>query len=68
MKMKPSLTGTPWENFKTFLMRMRDWYEEIAKTGTGDQESDEKKKDACGHCKRRNHTEENCWLKKAGAD
>ena len=68
VKMKPSLTGTPWENFKTFLMRMRDWYEEIAKTGTGDQESDEKKKDACGHCKRRNHTEENCWLKKAGAD
>ena len=42
VKMKPGLTGTPWENFKTFLMRMRDWYEEIAKTGTG-----HKKKNRC---------------------
>ena len=65
VKMKPGLTGTPWENFKTFLMRMRDWYEEIAKTGTGDQESEDKGKDVCGYCKKRGHTEEYCRLKKS---
>ena len=34
VKMKPSLSGTPWENFKTYLIKMRELYDEIAKTGT----------------------------------
>ena len=36
VRMKPKLTGTPWENFRAFLVKIRDEYEEIAKTGTVD--------------------------------
>ena len=32
VRMKPTLSGTPWENFREFLLKMRDEYEEIAKT------------------------------------
>ena len=68
VKMKPSLTGTPWENFKVFLIGMSELYEEISKTGTAEFEEksdivDSKKK--CSFCKRRNHTEEECRIKKA---
>ena len=62
MKMKPSLSGTPWKNFKYFLIKMRDWYEDIARTGTGDQEP-EKKKNKCGFCQKRGHTEDECRMK-----
>ena len=59
VKMKPSLSGTPWENFKAFLLKMRDWYEEVSKTGTHDFESevDSNTKKSCDYCNRKGHLE-----------
>ena len=68
VKMKPTLTGTPWENFKSFLIRMGELYEEIGKTGTAELEEESESVDGkkkCSFCKRRNHTEEECRIKKA---
>ena len=73
VRSKPTMTGTPWENLKKFMIRMRDEYEEIAKTGTTEfEEEKEKEKDKdkgkkCTFCKRSNHTEEDCWMKKSGS-
>jgi hypothetical protein len=66
VKMRPSLTGTPWENFRAFLLKMRDWYEEVSKTGTQDFESEEdsSKKKTCDYCNRRDHLEKDCFQKK----
>ena len=65
--MKQTLTGTPWENFKKFLVRMSELYEEISKTGT--VELDEGNKEVgikkCSFCKRKGHTDEECWKKKS---
>ena len=71
VRMKPRLTGTPWENFREFLLKMRDEYEEIAKTGTVEfgeeaQAISEEKKLKCDFCKRRGHTDSDCWQKKSG--
>ena len=63
VKMKPTLNGTPWENFKSFLIKMRDWYEEIAKVGTTDQEALGGRKSKCDFCKRRGHDESQCFKK-----
>ena len=68
VRSKPTMTGTPWENFKKFLIRMVDEYEEIAKTGTKEFEEEKVEKEKkCTFCKRFNHLEEDCRLKKAGA-
>jgi hypothetical protein len=71
MMLKPRLTGTPWENFREFLLKMRDEYEEIAKTGTVEfgeeaQANSGEKKLKCDFCKRRGHTDSDCWQKKSG--
>jgi hypothetical protein len=68
VKMRPSLTGTPWENFRAFLLKMRDWYEEVSKTGTQDFESEEdsSKKKTCDYCNRRGHLEKDCFQKRDG--
>ena len=64
VKLKPSLTGTPWENFKTFLTKMRELYDEIAKTGTAEVEEESKdNKKKCEHCKGKNHSSDKCWFK-----
>ena len=71
VRLKPKLAGTPWENFKTFLLKMRDEYEEISKTGTVELEEEkdkDKEKDKgikCDYCKRRGHTESGCWKKQS---
>ena len=70
VRMKPRLTGTPWENFRTFLIKMRDEYEEIAKTGTVDlveetMPNNGEKGLKCTFCKRKGHIEENCWKKRS---
>ena len=58
LKMKPTLLGTPWENFKAFLLKMKDLYEEFEKSGTKsfdeDCKSDGKK---CSVCKKKGHSE-----------
>ena len=66
VRLKPKLAGTPWENFKTFLLKMRDEYEEISKTGTVDLEEVKEKGGGskCDYCKGKNHTEKDCRLKK----
>ena len=65
VRTKPTLTGTPWENFKRFLLKTKDEYEETAKTGTtGLEEEVERKEKKCTNCKRSKHVEEDCWLKK----
>ena len=66
VRMKPRLTGTPWENFKTFIVKMRDEYEEISKTGTVELEEEKEQKVKCEFCKKYNHTEKDCRLKRAG--
>ena len=70
VRMKPRLTGTPWENFKSFLVKMRDEYEEISKTGTVELEEEKEYKSTrslkCDFCKKFNHTEKDCRMKKAG--
>ena len=64
VRLKPKLTGTPWENFKTFLLKMSDEYEEISKTGTVELEEEEKEKGVkCDFCQRKNHTASECRLK-----
>ena len=66
VRMKPKLTGTPWENFRAFLVKIRDEYEEIAKTGTVDlveESQPEKKLTKCEACKKRGHSQANSWLK-----
>ena len=63
IEMKSNLTGTPWENFKSFLIKTRDIYEEIARSGTKSEvELPDQVK--CTYCKKRNHTAEVCRLKK----
>ena len=63
VKLKPSLTGTPWGNFKTFLTKMRQLYDEIAKTGTTELDDYESKQKKCEHCKRKNHSADQCRFK-----
>ena len=64
VRMKPKLSGTRWENFKEFLVKLRDEYEEMTKAGTGDVEevSEEKGCDACKAKGRswKTHTDSNC--------
>ena len=73
VRLKPKLTGTPWENFKNFLLKMRDEYEELAKAGTVEHETDKVKIDKvkngvqCDYCDGKNHTEANCWKKRNAA-
>ena len=68
VEMKPKLTGTPWENFKCFLIKMSDIYEEMAKTGTVETEEQNDKKPKCDFCKKWYHTEADCRLKKEGGN
>ena len=68
VRLKPKLTGTPWENFKQFLIKMRDEYEDIARTGTVDlaEERQLAKLDRqlrCSICKKKGHEEDTCWSK-----
>ena len=43
---------------------MRELYDEIAKTGTAEVEEHEgSRKKKCEHCKKRNHSSDDCWLK-----
>ena len=57
------MSGTPWYNFKSFLIKTKDEYEELAKTGT-DELDEEMNKFKCTICKKNNHSEENCRFKK----
>ena len=75
VKMRPTLSGTPWENFKSFLLKMRDWYEEVSKTGTQEFERevdsskrnvDSSKKKTCDYCNRQGHSEKDCFQKRDG--
>jgi len=73
VRMKPKLLGTPWENFKTFLVKMRDEYEDMARTGTVDlvEERQANKPDEsvrCSNCKKKGHTEDNCWSKNGSSN
>ena len=66
VRSKPTMTGTPWENLKKFMIRMRDEYEEIAKTGTTEFEEEKQKEKKCTFCKKDNHLVEDCRLRKSG--
>ena len=73
VRMKPKLLGTPWKNFKTFLVKMRDEYEDMAKTGTVDlveeiQTVKPDKSSRCSNCKKKGHTEDNCWSKNGSSN
>ena len=66
VRMKPKLSGTRWENFKEFLVKLKDEYEEMTKAGTGTEDvevtSDTKGCDACKAKGRswRTHTDNDC--------
>ena len=60
IEMRPSLTGTPWENFKSFLMKTRDIYEELARSGTKEMDEEPQEPKKCTYCKRSGHTFEEC--------
>ena len=68
VRLKPKLTGTPWENFKQFLIKMRDEYEDMARTGTVDLAEERQlvkvdKQLRCSICKKKGHGEDTCWSK-----
>ena len=66
VRLKPKLTGTPWENFKNFLIKMKDEYEELSKAGTVDYGNEKSKSTVrCDHCNRRGHEVADCWRKKS---
>ena len=67
VRLKPKLSGTPWENFKSFLLKMKDEYEELAKAGTVMEDNDDKRREekTCDYCDRKNHVESECRKKKA---
>ena len=57
LRMKPSLIGTPWENFKAFLLKTCDLYEEYERCGTkpmDDSVSNVSRR--CTICKKANHS------------
>ena len=65
VRIKPKLSGTSWENFKEFLIKLRDEYEEMTKAGTGDVEEISDTAKGCEVCKSggrswRTHTEGDC--------
>ena len=67
VRLKPKLTGTPWENFKNFLLKMKAEYEELSKAGTVEHDRDQVKERngvKCDNCGRPGHTEASCWRKK----
>ena len=67
VRLKPKLTGTPWENFKNFLLKMKAEYEELSKAGTVEHDRDQVKEKGgvkCDYCGRPGHTEAGCWKKK----
>ena len=70
VRIKPKLSGTSWENFKEFLIKLRDEYEEMTKAGTGDVEeiSDTKGCEVCksGGRSWRTHTEGDCRFQSKG--
>ena len=71
VRLQPKLTGTRWENFKEFLLKLRDEYEAMAKAGTGEEDTiavggDIEK--GCESCKSngrswKTHTDRNCRFK-----
>ena len=65
IRSKPAMRGTPWENFKQFLNKTREEYEELSKTGTADLvEEETKNQNKCKFCKRNGHVESECRTKK----
>ena len=68
VRLKPKLSGTPWENFKSFLLKMKDEYEELSKAGTADYGIDKfRSSEKCEHCGRKGHVVSDCWKKKSEA-
>ena len=84
IRLKPKLTGTPWENFKSFLLKMKKEYEELARAGTTMEDRVEPKKEekGCDYCRQKNkhqpqlikfwgwknHSESNCKNKSAAKE
>ena len=77
VRLQPKLTGTRWENFKEFLLKLRDEYEAMAKAGTGEEDTIaivEEIEKGCGSCKSngrswKTHNDKNCRFKeKDGKD
>lgn len=70
VRTKPKMSGTRWENFKEFLIKLRDEYEEMTKAGTGDVEdiSDTKGCDTCksGGRNWKTHTDSDCKFQSKG--
>ena len=65
IRSKPAMRGTPWENFKQFLNKAKEEYEELSKTGTADLvEEETKNQNKCKFCKRIGHVESECRTKK----
>ena len=66
--LKPKLSGTSWKNFKSFLLKMKDEYEELSKAGTAEYGIDKfKSSEKCEHCGRKGHVVSDCWKKKSEA-